>query len=147
MMTWSDTPVTPMPAYRRGFTLIELVIVIAVVAILLAVAVPSFQEQMAKSRRADAFSTLGQLQLAQEQWRASNPSYATAAQFAARLTAATNASEYYTYTLPASGATNYTIQAAPKGGQSGDRCGNLSLVYNAGATSRTASTGADRCVD
>ena len=57
---------------KSGFTLIELVIVILLLGILAAFAFPSFNEQVAKSRRAVAMRGLGDLQLRQERWRASN---------------------------------------------------------------------------
>jgi len=62
---------------RQGFTLIELMIVVAVVALLAAVALPSYQSYIRKSRRADAFIALSNVQMAQERWRASHLTYGT----------------------------------------------------------------------
>ena len=61
---------------RRGFTLIEAMIVVAVVAILAAVALPSFMDSIRKGRRSDAFAAISQVQQAQERWRANHASYA-----------------------------------------------------------------------
>lgn len=60
---------------RTGVTLIELLIVLAIAAILASVAWPSFVSAMNKSRRADAFSALAELTQAQERWRANHPTY------------------------------------------------------------------------
>lgn len=70
-----------MPTIGRnslGFTLVELMIAVVVVAILLAVAVPSFQDSMRKSRRSEAMTALTQVQQAQERWRSNNTAYASA---------------------------------------------------------------------
>ena len=47
----------------RGFTLIELMIVVAIVAVIAAIAIPTYTEQVRKGRRADAARAVGQLQL------------------------------------------------------------------------------------
>ena len=59
----------------RGFTLIELMIVVVVVSILASIAVPSFLNSVRKSRRADAVTAVSQIQQGQERWRANNPAY------------------------------------------------------------------------
>ena len=59
----------------RGFSLIELMIAIAVVGLLTAVAWPSFMESVRKSRRSEALAAMAAIQQAQERWRASHPSY------------------------------------------------------------------------
>jgi len=85
-------PVTPCiakPTHRAaGFTLIELMIAVVVVAILAAIAIPSYLDSVRKSRRSDAHTALTAVQQAQERWRANNPWYATNGQ----LTLGVNAS-------------------------------------------------------
>src|SRR5688500_5524273 len=66
----------PRPA---GFTLLELMIVVAVIAVLAMIAFPSYTEQVRKGRRADAARAVGQLQLDLERWRAENPCYGQSA--------------------------------------------------------------------
>lgn len=69
-------PRTPcLAGQRRGFTLVELMIAVAVVGILMAIAYPSFMEQVRKSRRAEAFTSLAYLQQAQERWRGNHSDY------------------------------------------------------------------------
>jgi type IV pilus assembly protein PilE len=60
----------------RGFTLIELMVVVAIVAILATIALPSYQQSVRKSRRADAMLALQQIQIEQEKLRAECTSYA-----------------------------------------------------------------------
>lgn len=61
----------------RGFTLIEIMIVIAVIGILVVVAFPSFRQILIRSDRSDARNGLLELQLAQERFRTTNGSYAS----------------------------------------------------------------------
>ena len=61
---------------ERGFTLIEVMIVVAIVAILATIALPSYQDSVRKSRRADAVLALQRIQIEQEKFRAECPSYA-----------------------------------------------------------------------
>jgi type IV pilus assembly protein PilE len=100
---------------NSGFTLIELMIVVAVVAILAAIALPAYQDYVRKSRRAEAVAEMLDVQLQQEKWRANNNSYAvTAASVGAINT------DYYVFSIEA--ATNsYTITATPQGAQANDK--------------------------
>lgn len=61
---------------RRGFTLTELLIVIAVVGILAAIAIPVYNNYLVRARRADAKTALEQLRAAQEMFRAERGRYA-----------------------------------------------------------------------
>jgi len=60
---------------RIGFTLVELMIALAVMVILAAIAWPSLQEAVLRSRRADGMSALANIMQAQERWRANHPAY------------------------------------------------------------------------
>ena len=62
---------------RRGITLIELLLVIIIVGILAAVAIPSYRDYMVRARRADAKTALEQLRASQEMFRAERGSYST----------------------------------------------------------------------
>jgi type IV pilus assembly protein PilE len=103
----------------RGFTLIELMVVLAVVGILMAIAVPAFNEQLRKSRRSEALQGLGDLVTQQENWRTSHPTYAAAANL--RMPTST----FYTFAVTTATATAWTATATPiaGGAQDGDRCG------------------------
>lgn len=60
----------------RGFSLVELLVVVAIAAILVAIAVPSFVEQVRKSRRGEAKGLLSQIAVMQEQFRTEQNRYA-----------------------------------------------------------------------
>ena len=119
----------------RGFTLIELMIVIAVIAVLASIALPAYTEQVRKSRRSDALSNISQVALQLEKWRASNPSYSD------YKVPPELSTTFYTVAL-ASGATGsaYTITATPKSGsaQANDRCGKFTYAFDAGTVTKSA---------
>ncbi|MBL8328403.1 MAG: prepilin-type N-terminal cleavage/methylation domain-containing protein [Rubrivivax sp.] len=60
----------------RGLSLIELTVGLAILSVVASMALPSYQGQLAKARRAEAMNRLTRLQLAQEQFRAHHGSYA-----------------------------------------------------------------------
>ena len=111
----------------RGFTLVELLVVMVVVAILAAVAVPSYRDQVRKGRRAEAHEALMKVQTAQERWRSNNVSYA--ATVAALGQPATSASGNYAISLAAASGTGYTATATAQSKQAGDTaCGAITVV-------------------
>lgn len=127
-----------MQPRTRGFTLIELMIVVAVVAILAAIALPSFLEQTRTARRSDALAEVGRVQMAMERWRADNPSYVTNAGNAASYPTVTSSS-HYAIALSGQSATGYTLTATKQGSQTNDRCGNLTATAATKPTWSTAS--------
>ena len=113
---------------QKGFTLIELMIVVAVVGILSAIAYPSYTEYVRRGHRADARAGLLQAQLWMERAATATGVYPTA--LPANLTWSGDTSKRYTIGFAANN-TNaaFTLTAAPKnpGPQASDKCGTYTL--------------------
>ena len=126
------------PAQARGFTLIELMIVVAIVAVIAAVALPNYFGSVRKSRRADAITALNQIAQAQERWRANNVSYTTVLT-SAGLNVPNPSSGYYTLAVSGVSGTGYTATATAAGAQLNDAtCTSMTLAMAAGTLSYTA---------
>ena len=108
---------------EKGLTLIELLIVIIIVGILAAIAIPTYRGYMQRARRADAKTALEQVRAAQEMWRAEKGSFSLVqAELQTTMKApATTIGNYYTWQF--SGVLNantWTAQAVAIGTQATD---------------------------
>ena len=118
----------------RGFTLIELMIVLVVVAILASIAYPSYTRYMIRTRRAAAAGCLSEYANYMERFYTTNLRYDQDTSGVknpfATLDCNAQSAPYYSYddTTPAPTATSYTVEAVPIGTQASDtQCGTLSL--------------------
>ena len=129
---------------NAGFTLVELLIALAIAGILAMVAYPSYQNSVMRTRRADGIAGSLAVQVAQEKFRAGCRFYAqtigntnTCGATAALSTvqaSSTSPEGYYTITIAASTATGntYTISADPTGIQVDDTtCDPMTITFNA----------------
>ncbi|WP_323135109.1 type IV pilin protein [Methylophaga sp. OBS4] len=128
---------------NKGFTLIELMIVVVVVGVLAAIALPAYQEYAKRARRADAKTSLLEVQLAQEKYRANNPTFTTDLTDLGYAGASNQPSKegYYIIDLPAAAsAAAYTITAAinNNSAQAGDECGTFTITVNNSGENYTA---------
>lgn len=134
--------VSSRPRAALGFTLLELMIVVAVVAILASIAYPSYQDSVRKGRRGQAKADLVELAQRAERFHTVNNTYV-----GFNLTPAEQKSPqdgamvYYTVSIAGQTGSTFTLTAAPTttGNQSADRCGTLS-INAAGVKTATGGT-------
>lgn len=112
---------------HAGFTLIELMIVVAVIAILAAVAYPSYQEQIRKSRRAQAKADLVEYMQLAERYHTVNNSYVDFDLPADQSPREAGAVARYELHVEDATQSTITIVAIAQDPQTADRCGDLSL--------------------
>ena len=132
-ITLSNRMFRSKPVSIQGMTLIELIIVMTVIGILLATAMPSYRNYMLRVHRSEAIRMLLQASMCQERISASRGNYDT------NLCQPVSEQQRYrlTYNSPDTQGHTYVVMATPIGAQLADPCGSMSLNQN-GARSISA---------
>jgi len=130
---------------NRGWTLIEVMIVLTITAILLGIAYPAYTEQVIKSRRADGHALLyGAAQREQQFFTVNNQFTGTIGSGGLELSS-TSQEGFYTLTISAT-TTTYTLTATRVAPQTADaRCGNLTLNHLGVRGNSGGTVPADQC--
>ena len=143
-------------ARASGFTLIELMIVVVIVGILLLVALPGYERQTIKTKRALGKGELMGVMARQEQYFVNNRRYATtladlgftnpySIDADGNRVAVNSADEIYTIAISGASATAFTLTATPKKGQAKDTlCGTLQIT-STGVKSESGTSNVKEC--
>ncbi len=131
----------------RGFSLVELMIAIAIVGILASIGYPAYQEQVRETRRADCTGVLMNAANSLERRYTERGSYAGWTPGSLASCPIDGGTAFYNVTTTVLTATTYTLQATAIGAQSDDKCGNLTLTHTGtrGVNSANAGITANDC--
>ncbi|MDD2810923.1 type IV pilin protein [Rhodoferax sp.] len=129
---------TPTHRHSKGFTLIEIMVVVAIIGILAAVAMPAYTGYIARANRADARTQLIQAALFMQRFYAANDSYQQDRAGTAVLTAMpsnlqnspADGTALYTLSIPTATDTDFSLRMVPvsTGKMASDKCGTFTLT-------------------
>jgi len=124
----------------KGFSLIELLVTIAILGILATIAIGNYSSYIRNSRRTDGINTLLSISFAEERYRSSHAQYGTLAQVWGGVT--TSSEGHYNLAISNVSATGYTATATAQGSQANDSsngtsCTTLSLAVSNGTITKT----------
>lgn len=122
-----------------GFSMVELMIVVVIIAILSAIAIPSYRQYVLRSHRTDATRALQDLASRQENYFFANNRYP--ATLGSINASSSVAGAYFQVTIPSASTTSYTITATAQGAQAKDTACNSFSLTRAGQRTALSSAG------
>lgn len=139
MTTITKASPTMRPNPAAGFTLIELMVVVAIIAILASIALPAYTEHVRKTRRAAGAACALQMAQQMERYYTTALTYVGAPAAAALSTRCEPETlQFYNMGTANVAGKTYSVTAVPTGKQSGDSCGTLSVTQSGAKSPTTA---------
>lgn len=129
----------------RGFTLIEILIVVTVIGVLMSIAYPSYRDYVTRSKISEAVAQLSDMRVKMEQYYQDTRSYAGACASGTVAPLPTGqATKYFAYTCPVKDTTSFEVRATGNASQGLD--GFIYTVDQAG-NRKTVTTGWGTCAN
>lgn len=114
-------------SHQPGFTLIELMVALALVALLASIALPSYTEMLQRTRRSEAREALSDFAARQESFFLNNKAYSTTISALGRNASTENG--HYVISIPAAGTLTYTLRATAQAPQNADTdCATMNVT-------------------
>ncbi len=131
--------------HRKGFTLIELMVVVAIVGILAAIAFPAYDEIVRRGKRAEGRDALLEVAAREVRYYSDHNTYGSLTNLGLPDPYTPPDSQYYNVTVTAggAGAQTFSLQATPVG-FTDTKCGNLTLTHT-GAKGISGTATVDDC--
>jgi type IV pilus assembly protein PilE len=127
----------------RGFSMIELMIVVVIISILAAIAIPSYRQYVMKGHRSEATRALQDIASRQENYYFSNNAYTS--NLADLGASSSIAGAYFTVAIPSASSSDYEITATAQGTQTQDQGCTAFTLHRSGAKESTGTATADVC--
>jgi type IV pilus assembly protein PilE len=126
-----------------GFSMIELMIVVVIISILAAIAIPSYRQYVLKGHRSEATRALQDIASRQENYYFSNNAYTSnLADLGANSSVA---GAYFTVAIPSASSTDYQVTATAQGTQTQDGGCTTFTLHRSGAKESTGPATTDTC--
>ena len=126
----------------KGFTLIEMLIVVAIVAILAVIAYPAYQNYVMRTRRADAKEFAMRIAATEERYFTNLNTYGTLATI--NMGTTSEKGYYLADVVPDNGGQTYVLTLTPQAPQDNDACGNLT-IDNTGSKGQSGAESNGKC--